>query len=81
MRCVTDTIYHAEKEREGKFKGRSQGYMKMLSEMVILLVRFTKSLLLSHCEKLVLSEVDCPRLCQSWVSFQKRGLSQKLLVQ
>lgn len=67
-----------KKGKEGKFKGRSQGYRKMLSEMAILLVGFTKSLPLSYCEELVLSEVDCPCLCQSWVSFQKWGLSQKL---
>lgn len=69
-----------KKERkEGKFKGRSQEYRKMLPEMVILLVGFTKSLLLG--KELALSEVDCPCLCQSWVCFQKRGLRQKLPVQ
>lgn len=58
--------YSAGKEREGrKFKGRSQGSKKMLSGMVILLVGFTKSLLLSYREELVLPEVGCPCLCQS----------------
>lgn len=64
-------IMQKNKGKEGKFKGRSQGYRKMLSEMAILLVGFTKSLLLSYWEELVLSEVDCPCLYQSWVSFQK----------
>lgn len=69
-----------KKERkEGKFKGRSQEYRKMLPEMVILLVGFTKSLLLG--KELALLEVDCPCLCQSWVCFQKRGLRKKLPVQ
>lgn len=40
-------IMLTKKGKEGKFKGRSQGYRKMLSEMVGLLVGITKSLLLS----------------------------------
>lgn len=66
VRVVNAMCYSAEKEWEGrKFKGRSQGYKKMLSGMVILLVGFTKSLLLSYCEELVLPEAGCPCLCQS----------------
>lgn len=60
------TCYSAGKEREGrKFKERSQEYKKMLSRMVILLVGFIKSLLLSYCEELVLPEAGSLCLCQS----------------
>lgn len=66
VRVVNVMCYGAGKEREGrKFKGRSQEYKKILSGMVILLVGFTKSLLLSYWEELMLPEVGCPCLCQS----------------
>lgn len=75
----TDIMQKKKGRKESSREGRSQGYRKMLPEMVILLVGLSKSLLLS--KELMLSEVDCPCLCQSWVSFQMRELSQKLPVQ
>lgn len=56
-KCIRDYKKYKKCKKYKKYK--------KLSGMVILLVGFTRSLLLNYCEELVLPEAGCPCLCQS----------------
>lgn len=59
-KCIRDYKKYKKCKKYKKYKK-----YKKLSGMVILLVGFTRSLLLNYCEELVLPEAGCPCLCQS----------------